>query len=259
LEFRYADYRTVRRALTQQIGQKAIDLADWPVDTVQADQLAQAQMTIRTFQAHQALASSSNWDATHRVDVTSISGAGQWSAATSANTYIKKSLNFAIRRIMLDTSSRVRRKDMILVVNPTMAMLMAATQEVVDHIKQSPFAYSNLSNNASQWSEFGLPDKLYGIPIIVEDATYNPSGKGTTQASQFVMGDAIAYVLSRPGGLIAPSSGPSYSTLTTFAYEEMTVETMRDTDNRLVTARVTDDMVNVITAPAAGFSFLNLA
>jgi hypothetical protein len=38
----------------------------------------------------------------------------------------------------------------------------------------------------------------------------------------------------------------------------MTVETMKDQNNRLTDMRVTDDMVNVITAPAAGFSLLNL-
>jgi hypothetical protein len=57
---------------------------------------------------------------------------------------------------------------------------------------------------------------------------------------------------------MAPTSGPTYSTVTLFAYEEMTVETMKDQNNRLTTSRVTDDMVSVVTAPAAGFSLLNL-
>lgn len=258
LEFRYVDYRTVRRAFTQQIGNKALDMADWDVDTAQSDQLAQKAMTVRTAQACSALASSGNWDASHRKDVTTISGAGQWSAATSVNTYIKKTLNTAVQQIMLDTNSKVRRKDLVLVMNPNTAMLVASTQEIVDHIKQSPFAYSNLKNNESEWSEYGLPDRLYGLSIIVEDATINTAGKGVTASQSFVMANSIAYVLARPGGLMAPVSGPSYSTLTTFAYEEMTVETLKDTDNRLTTMRVTDDMVNVVTAPAAGYSLLNL-
>jgi len=258
LEFRYVDYRTVRRAFLQQIGNKALDMADWDVDTAQADQLAQKAMTVRTAQAASTLATSGNWDANHRVDVTTISGSGQWSGATSVNTFIKKALNHAVQRIMLDTNSKVRRKDLILVMNPVTAMLIASTQEIVDHIKQSPFAYSQLKNNDSEWSEYGLPDKLYGLPIVVEDATINTAGKNVTASQSFVMANAIAYILARPGGLMAPVSGPSFSTITTFAYEEMTVETLRDTDNRLTTMRVTDDMVNVVTAPASGFAFLNL-
>lgn len=258
LEFRYVDYRTQRRAASQQFGTKALDLADWDIETIQADQLAQKMMTIRTVQAHSVLSTAGNWDASHRRDVTTIAGAGQWVSATSANTFIKKSLNEGVRQIMVDTNSVVRRKDLILVINPTTAMMMASTQEVVDHIKQSPFAYANLSQNESQWGEFGLPDKLYGIQIVVEDATINTAAKGVAASSNFIMGGSIAYLLSRPGGLIAPSSGPSYATLTTFAYEEMTVETKKDTDNRLVTMRVTDDMTNVLTAPAAGYAFLNL-
>lgn len=258
LEFRYVDYRTIRRAFLQQIGNKALDMADWDVDTAQADQLAQKAMTVRTAQACSALATAGNWDANHRVDVTTIAGSGQWSAATSVNCNIKKSLNHAVQRIMLDTNSKVRRKDLTLVMNPATAMLIAATQEIVDHIKQSPFAYSQLKNNESEWSEYGLPDKLYGLPIVVEDAVINTAGKNVTASTSFVMANSIAYILARPGGLMAPVSGPSFSTITTFAYEEMTVETLRDTDNRLTTMRVTDDMVNVVTAPASGFAFLNL-
>ena len=258
LEFRYLDYRTVRRAFSQQLGNKALEQADWSVDTAQSDQLAQQAMTVRTVQAHQALSTSGNWEAAHRKDVTTIAGAGQWSSATSVNTFIKKTLNAAVRQIMLSTNSKVRRKDLNLVLNPTSAMLIASTQEIVDHIKQSPAAYSQLKNNESEWSEYGLPDKLYGIKIVVEDATMNTAAKGVAANPSFVMADAIAYLLARPGGIMAPVNGPTYSTITLFAYEEMTVETMKDQNNRLTNMRVTDDMVNVITAPAAGFSLLNL-
>jgi hypothetical protein len=258
LEFRYLDYRTTRRAFTQQLGNKSVEQADWSVDTAQADQLAQKAMTVRTVQAHQALSLAGNWDATNRKDVTTIAGAGQWSGATSVNTFIKKTINAAVRQIMLATNSKVRRKDLHLILNPTTAMLIASTQEIVDHIKQSPFAYSQIKNDESQWSEYGLPDKLYGLPIVVEDATINTAAKGVAPSQSFVMADAIAYILARPGGIMAPTSGPSYSTATLFAYEEMTVESMKDQNNRLTTSRVTDDIVTVLTAPAAGYSLLNL-
>ena len=58
---------------------------------------------------------------------------------------------------------------------------------------------------------------------------------------------------SRPGDLVAPGSGPSFSTCMIFAYEEMTVETLRDTRNRRVEGHVVDDFSVVVTAPATGF------
>ena len=72
------------------------------------------------------------------------------------------------------------------------------------------------------------------------------------------MGDGIAYLLSRPGGIQGLSDEPSFSTLTIFAKEEMTVETRTDDYNRLYESNIVDDTVAIVTAPASGFAFLNL-
>ena len=46
---------------------------------------------------------------------------------------------------------------------------------------------------------------------------------------------------------------PDFSTLSIFAYEDMTVETEDDTWNRRVRGRVVDDSAVVLTAPLSGY------
>jgi len=70
------------------------------------------------------------------------------------------------------------------------------------------------------------------------------------------MGDAVAYLLARPGSLVAPAGdGPNFSTICIFAYEEMSVEEFRDDVNRRVSGHVVDDYVPVMTASVSGFRF----
>lgn len=260
LEFRYLDYRTVRRDFGQPIGQKSIDQADWDVSGAQEQQLSQKAMTARTRQAHAALALAGNWDTSHRVDVTAIPGVtGQWSGALSTNAWIRRSINYAIKQIKLDTGAKVKEDDMLLVLNPTSAYMISQTQELLDHLKQSPVAYEQVRGGTGKFSSYGLPDKLFGLKIHVEDAVMVTSPKGAaTVTNSFIMGDGIAYILSRPGGIEAPVGGPTFSTVTTFALEEMTVEKKVDTDNRRTEMHVVDDTITLVTAPVSGFSFLNI-
>jgi hypothetical protein len=257
-EFRYLDYRTVRRNFGQQMGMLAVQQADWDLSSAQENSLSQKAMTARTRQAHQALALSTNWDASHRADVTAIPSGGQWSAALSTTPYIRRSINHAITEIMKDTGSTIKQEDLLLIINPTTAFLMSQTQEVIDHLKQSPFAYDQI-RGGGRFSRWGLPDQLFGVNLHVEDSVMVTSPRGAAAVTrQFVMPDAVAYILSRPGGIEAPVGGPTFSTLTTFALEEMTVEKKTDEDNRLIDSNVVDNVVTVLTAPSSGFAFLNL-
>ena len=218
---------------------------------------AQQAMTARTKLVHAGLDLSSNWDASHYMNVTSIPGvSGTWDAALSTNLYIKKSLNYGAKRILQSTLSKVRRKDLILVMNPTTAMAISETQELVDHIKQSPEAYGQVVQNEGKWSEWGIPNKLYGFPVVVEDTVMVTTPKGAaTQTEAFVMADGVAYLLSRPGGLVAKGGGPSFSTVTLFAKEEMTVQRTHDKYNRLLDIDVVDHVGVGLTSTAAGFAF----
>ncbi|QDV26347.1 hypothetical protein [Aureliella helgolandensis] len=257
MEFNFHDFFCIRRNFGQPIGDLAREQADFGVEDTQEGIQAQQAMTGRTLLVQQALDLSANWDAAHYMNVTSIPGVtGTWDTALSTNLFIKKSLNYGSKRILKSTLGKVRKKDLILVMNPTTAMAISETQELVDQIKQSQEAYGQVVQAEGRWSEWGIPDRLYGIKVVVEDSVMVTSPKGAaTQTEEFVMADGIAYLLSRPGGLMAKGGGPSFSTATLFAKEEMTVQRKHDEYNRLLDLDVVDHVGVGLTSTAAGFAF----
>jgi len=251
-EFNWKAFKTIRRNISDRLGDLARQQADWSIEDTQEGSQAQQAMTLRTKLVHTALATSANWDASHFLNVTSIAGVGgAWNASLSTNQYIRKSINYAVKTILLDTLSKVRKEDLILVLNPTAALAISETQELIDVIKQSADAYDQV-RGAGKWAAWGIPDRLYGLEVVVEDTAIVTSPKGAaTPTKSFVMADATAMVLSRPGGLVA-KNGPSFSTVTLFAKEEMTVERTQDAYNRVLKIDVVDDVGVGITAPATG-------
>ena len=87
---------------------------------------------------------------------------------------------------------------------------------------------------------------------MVDTTTRVTNRKGATKARSSMYSDGIVFV-SRPGGLMGTEGVPDFSTVTCFAYEDMTVETMDDTWNRRVRGRVVDDSDIVLTAPLSGY------
>lgn len=215
-------------------------------------------MTGRTTRVHAVLASNASWETGHRKDVTTITGnSGTWDASTTARQDIKRSLNYAAEQIIKATLGAVRKKDLNLVLNPPSAHAISECQEVVDHIKGSPEAYSQVQGGTGRWSEWGLPNSLYGFPVVVEDAVKVSSRRGAASATRdFVMADGLAYLLARPGKLLAPAGdGPNFSTICLFVVEEMSVQEFDDEKNRRIEGHVVDDYVPVQTASASGFKF----
>lgn len=256
-KFRYESYRTIRRNLGYALGREANDEADWDVGKTHQAIKAQQAMTIRTNLVHGVLAAASSWEAGHRLDVSTISGnTGTWDASTTARQDIKRSLNKAAEKILLSTLSVVKKSDLRLVLSAPTAQRISECQEIVDHIKGSPDAYTQIQGKG-RWSQYGLPDSLYGFPVVVEDATKVTSRRGAAvRAADFVCPSGVAYLLARPGNLVSPTgSGPNFSTITWFAKEEMTVEEFDDEKNRRLEGHVVDNGVAGVTASVSGFKF----
>ncbi|MCD0459107.1 hypothetical protein [Roseiconus lacunae] len=256
--FSFDGYRTKRYDFGYKLGKKSSEQAEWDIGKSHQAIKAQQAMTGRTVRVHSVLASASSWEANHRKDVSTITGnSGPWDVSTTVRQDIKRSLNHAAEQIMLSTLSVVKKKDLRLVLSPPTAHRISECQEIVDHIKGSPEAYSQVRGGTGRWSEWGLPNELYGFKIVVEDAAKVTSRRGAaTSTRQFVMPAGVAYLMSRPGGLVAPAGdGPNFSTISYFAYEEMTVEEFDDTKNRRLEGHVVDDGVPVQTASVSGFKF----
>ncbi len=104
----------------------------------------------------------------------------------------------------------VRRKDLVLVLNPVTAHAIAETQEIADYVKNTPGGYSALAQESQYWDEYGLPNKLYGVPLVVEDAVKVTSARGASSVTRgFVMDSGIAYLMARKGGLESNVNAPA--------------------------------------------------
>lgn len=257
-QFDLDEYRTIRRAFTDRMGDIAKEQADWNLEGIATRTLAQKAMTARTILVHQGLSNINNWPAAHRIDVGTTVGLGAITSALSTDPRIKKLFNRAVRQIMLATNSTVRREDLRFVINPETALVMSETQEVIDVIKQSPDAMSMLQGTVG-WTEYMLPKYLYGIELVVEDATVTTTPRqAATQTTNWVMGSAIGYFMSRPGGILSANEGPSYSTCTLMVREDMKVEKMREPIHRRTISSVVDDTGYAATAPISGIYCTNL-
>ena len=257
-KFNFHDYRTTRFDFDFTLGYKTANQADWNIEETEAAFHAQQAMTSRTVMVHDILSVNANWDSTHYADVDAIlTNTGSWELSTTQRLDIKRSLNYGRDIIRKDTLGVVKKSDLILVINPYTAQRIGESQEIVDYLKGSPEAWNQVKGREGKYSDYGIPDTLYGVEIVVEDAVMVTSRRGASSVTrQDVMGNGIAYMLARPGGLVSKAgSGPSFSTVMLFTLEELTVERRDDADNRRIEGHVVDDVAPALTAPVSGFKF----
>lgn len=262
--FEYRPYETVRRAFPVMLGDLTIDQASWDILAQNSSIKARQAMTLRTQLAITQATTVGNWDASHVLDVTDSSDvpgtSGMWTESTTARQDIRRSLNQAADIIIQDTLAAVDVNDLIVVIGLQLAKQLAQTQEIVDYIKGTPDALAEIrGEKPGRNAIFGLPEKLYGFPVVVENTVKVTSRRGAAAVRQYVLPAATPFMVARPGGLVGVADAPSFSTLTCFAHEEMTVETKRDTDNRRTQARVVENYEYKLIASAAGVLFQNAA
>lgn len=249
----FKQYATARRVYPFALGQKAVAQASWLIVDSHARIHAQQAMTVRTQIASTLLTTSGNWGSNTSA-ASSMTGGGYWDQSTSTTMFIQTCLLAAAEAINKATLGAVTWGDMIVVMNPTTARRIAKSQELVDQIKQSPFALGNVTGNVpAQNGRWGCPETLYGFPLVIEDAVKVTSRKGATAAQSYIHPDGSVLIVSRPEGLIGSEGVPSFSTVSLFSYEEMTVETKYDPDNRRTEGRIVDDFDVRLTAPTSGY------
>ena len=255
--FEFKAFRCERFAFDYVLGDLTVEQASWDIKGQHARIKAQQAMTGRTQKAMTKLQTSGNWASTHTSAVSSISGnTGNWAASTTARQDIKRSLNYAADLILKDTLGAIDINDLMLVIAPTTAKALSETQEIVDHIKGSPDALAQVRGELpGKNAMFGLPDKLYGFPIVVEKTVKTTSRKGATRAVSYVCDYQKPIMVARPGGLEGVADAPNFSTVVLFMYEEMTVEDKHDTENRRLKGRVVENYAVELVASVSGFLF----
>ena len=260
--FNFKDYKTQRHNFGFTLGDKSRERADWSIGDTEAANHVQQAMTARARKMHIQLETTGNWDSGHRKDVTTIDGIlGRWDQSTTARNDVKKSINYAVNQIRLATLGVVKsNNEMRGVMAVETAQKIGECQEMIHAFIQSAEARKHWEGKYPDYSDYGLPNFLYGIEVVVEDTVMVTSRRGaSTVVKTDVCQDGVVYLVSRPGGLVSKaSSGPSYSSLMCFTYEDMTVETKHDVDNRRHVGNVVIDSFEGIIAPASCFRFENV-
>lgn len=261
--FEFKEFRTQRKAYAVRLGDQAVDQAGWNISQAHLNIKAQQAMTSRTQDVVTALTTTSNYSSSHYSAAASISGcSGTWAASTTARQDIKRSLNYAALKIMQDTLSAVSIEDLRLVIGPDDASALSLTQEIVDHIKGSPDALAQVRGELPGRNVlFGLPDRLYGFEVVIENSAKTTTRKGATTSKSFIWPSGTAVMCARPGGLVGVADTPNFSTAALFVYdkEEMLIEQKHDDWNKRHQARITDNRQAKVIAPVSGFVFTSIS
>ncbi len=232
------------------IPQETARQAQWDVVASHARIAAQKMMTLRSLRMATQLTTAGNYTSglNYFADAGTLTGSENITSANGVQIVIQN----AIERIVQNTVGAVSAKDIILVINPITARQIASSSGVTNYVKNYPAAFSFLKGDDT-FAAYGLPQSLFGLGgVVVDDTVRVTTRKGSgSPARSFLYGDSNAPAMvfvSRPGGLVG-NEGPSFSSATIFAYEDMSVETLEDPWNRRVRGSVTDNSATVLTAP----------
>jgi len=259
--FEFFPFTAKRYAYGFRLGDLTINQASWNILDQHASIHSRKAMTARTQLAISALTNTANYSVSHVLDVSAIANnTGNWAQSTTARQDIKRSLQTAAELILDDTLAAIEMDDLVVVINSALAAELTQSQEITDYIKGSPDALAQVKGELpGENTMYGLPNKLYGFPLVVEATRKVTSKKGATTAKSQVLAKATPFMVARPGGLVGVADAPNFSTCVGFAQEEMTVETLRDANNRRTKGRVVDTITYDIVAPASGVLFQNAA
>lgn len=266
--FKWEEVRVYRRDYGYTIGEQQVETAEgWNPRAFFNAIILSLAMTNLTKRVTDLLETTGNWGGNTGTADSLNGGAGRWEDASndpdSINFLaIKKSINAAVRRILLATNGMVQRSDLKVQVSPELADAVSETSEMHTYVEKSPFALAQIRGDApnvnAPWS---IPEKVYGMQWVVEDASRvsiraNADGTVATVGTEktFIRDRKKALILSRVGGLDGNYGSPSFSTVQRYIYKyEMAVEAQHDTWNKLYETHVVDQFKEVLAAPQAGF------
>lgn len=254
-------YTTKRFSYAYNLGDKAVNQATWDVLAAHGRIKAQQAMTARTDRMVTALTTAGNWSG--NTDTATNLAGGVWTGSSTTNQYILKTFNEVKENIHKATLGAVPPDSLRCVISPTVAHIIREAPEIIDFIKQNNLSFQAMAGTTF-FQRWGIPPELYGVKMVVEDTVRVSTRKNVSSATRgYLMPGTVAVFTSVPEGLEnsrEPADGvPTFDTAVVFAYEDLTVESRRDEDNRRTQARVVDDTAEVITAPASGYYVTGVA
>ena len=253
--FEFLPFKTTRYADGFGMGWLAEKQATWDIVQQHSRITAQRVLTRRTVKVVNILTTAGNYAASHQsATIESIAGVtGKADVSTVARSDVKRALDHMADQIRKDTLGAVKPDQLILVVGPGWARKVAPCQEIREYIMQQENAAKYVTDNLGPHNNYGLPEQLYGYNVVVEDAVRINTRKGETATPAYVWDEDVMCMISRPGGLDGVGGAPSFSTITLFFNEEMTVEEKSDSDDRRTEGSIVEDYQALMTASVTGY------
>lgn len=260
-QFLMVPYKTDRYDYGASFDDDTERLATWPITQQLSRVHCTKLMTSRTVRMLTEAVKVANWQIAADADLTANHTdtaanfvGGFLDQGTTSTPYIKEFFNRVAVLIDLETAGAVDAKDMWFIINPNQALLWGLSAEIMDFIKGSVWAGEELRNGLSPNNRFGVPSRLYGYNILIENASRITTRKGATLTKQYILPDKTVLCVSRPGGLIGVEGFSDFSTLILPWYrDEMTLETRTDSYNRLVDINVCEQNIPIVASPPSGF------
>ena len=265
--FASKSYRCKRRVYPFTLGEMTTEQMSFDMLMTNSRDMAQRCMTVRTALTQSALSAAFTGSTmTAAVNGTILPSGQGWDTGSvgysgNAGPNIKTSIQYGLIQIHLQTIGAVREDQICLVINPKTANAMARSTEIQDYLKQSQYALPQLKGNVpNQNGRWGLPDVLYNVEPVVEDAVIITSNKeAATTNYGYVMGDQVAYLVAKPAKLVGLAGSRSFSTVQIFFYkDEMTMEQMYERNNKRYLARIISNYAVVVATLKSGFMYTSL-
>lgn len=263
--FKWVEFTVKRRDYPVRIGDMALKQAQQGLKLKEhaTGQIASQAMTNKTSRVMDLIETTANWGTATDTANNLNGGAGLWSTASDTPgdpnyNAIKKTLTNCFVRINKTTNAVVQPKDLLLVINPELAMTMANTAELHNYLKYGPFSKAQLEDaNFNDNMVWGLPPTLYGVELVVEDSPYVSSRPTVSDADgtrAYAKTTDSAVLCSRKGGINGTYGAPSFSTIQIYWHEwEMAVYTFDDPRHLRTEMHVMDCYSEQLAAPEAGF------
>lgn len=247
-DFNMVNFQCNRVCKTAPLGWQTREQAIWPIETTQLAALGHQMMTRRSIAFYNTVMNPANLLATNVKTATAWSNIGGtggfWSAGTSTNRIIDRTLKQMANAIRLATLDAVSYLELALVITPPMAIAMSTNAEIADYLARSQFALAQIKGDApNQNYQWGLPEKLYGMTLLIDGTLKTTSPRlavpgtfvdvaGTEIAGADSNADNTALVMAMPGDLKdnVGQVTSSFSSVHMFVYrgEEMITETISE-------------------------------
>lgn len=195
-----------------------------------------------------------------------VAGTNTGYDGTLDDPLLKKAINHGLNLIQRRSNSQVQPKDCALVINPNTAARIASTREIRSFIAQQPGVTEIVQGKAPfpyTGMQYGLPDYLYGLKVIVDGTTKNTSKQDhvNSDSQVYVVADNQISIVARPGSVAALPNSRPYSSLVLFQHKKwaMKPETFPDPENHRIKVAFHDMFTVQLVAPEITFTIKDIS